>query len=492
MLRGWWSWIVTMCLLAAPGWAVPVHILTTGDMHGALKGSLMDGYQIGGAAAMMAAWKANEDYAPGKFLVLSAGDNIGYSPLSNALEGEPDVEVMNAMGFSASAVSMQEFAFGRGQLLRLGAQATFPFLAANLINTAGGPVEVAKPYVMIDIQGVKVAVIGLITQSLPASVNLGLMKIAPYEPALRMYTQEARIKGAQAVVVVSSLAYPDLLALAHAVADLHIPLMIGGFNHDVGQGIIPDTDTWAITDGLRWSTYGRIDLEVDADGARVTSIKQVSLAQRNATLDPAVEAIIDKNMQKLGPDYNKPVGIDTAGLWRSTTGLSFALATWRIADPNAEFAANNAGGMRQDLPAGPFTKADVINMLPFDDKLYRIAITGQQLIDLTSPHGDQIALCGLGVNDGKCTVLRSGEPLDLKKTYHLIVDDYLYINCDGMKKADAAPVIVFPDWRIPLYKWLTEHDTVKGHPVEKALTLTKIVKFNENGLIAEPPPTPVP
>lgn len=488
-MRRIWGWALMLCLVA-PGWAVPVRILTTGDMHGALKGSLMDGYQIGGAASMLAAWKAREDFAPGKYLVLSAGDNIGYSPLSNMLEGEPDIEVLNAMGFTASAVSMQEFAFGRGQFLRLGGQATFPFLAANLINTAGTPVEVAKPYIIVDAQGVKVAVIGLITPSLPPSVNLGLLKVIPPEPALRVATQEARLKGAQVVVVVSSLPPADLSTLARAVVDLRIPLMIGGFSHDVGGGSLADTDTWVIANGSRWSTYGRIDLDVDADGARVTSAKQVTLAQRNPALDPAITTIIDRHMAKLGPDYNKPLGASTTGLWRSTTGAAFALHGWLANDPNSEFAAINMGGMRQDLPAGAFTKADVINMLPFDDRLYRISITGQQLLELISPRGDQIGLCGLAVADGKFTVMRSGEALDPKKTYHLIVDDYLYNNCDSMKKADAAPVTIFPDWRLPLYKWLADHDTVKGRPVEKMMTLTKLVKYNENGLITEPPATP--
>jgi 2',3'-cyclic-nucleotide 2'-phosphodiesterase (5'-nucleotidase family) len=477
-----------MFLLLAPGWAAPVRILTTGDMHGALKGSLMDGYQIGGAASMLAAWKAREEYAPGKYLVLSAGDNIGYSPLSNALEGEPDIEVMNAMGFNASAISMTEFAFGRGQFLRLGGQATFPFLAANLINTAGTPVEVAKPYVILDVQGTKVAVIGLMTQNIPPTVNLGLLKVTPHEPALRFAAQEARLKGAQAIIVIGSLTFGELNTLAHAVPDLKIPLMIAGFSHEVCQTYLGDCNTWVISNGSRWASYGRIDLDVDADGARVTSIKQVQLEQRNATLDPAVQAIVDRNMQKLGPDYNKPIGASATGLYRSSSGLAFALTAWLAADPNAEFAATNTGGMRQDLPAGPFTKADVINMLPFDDKLYRINITGQQLIDLTAPNGDGIALVGLGVADGKFTCLRTGEPLDLRKTYRLLLVDYLYSKCDGMKKADAAPVTALPDWRHPLYKWLADHDTVKGRPVEKSLTLPKVVKYNEQGMIAEPPP----
>jgi 5'-nucleotidase/UDP-sugar diphosphatase len=478
-------WLLGLCMaLALCGHAVPVRILATGDMNGWLKGRPMDGFQIGGAAAMLAAWKQREEYAPGKYLVLSSGDNITGPALSNLLEGEPDIEVMNALGFQASALGNHEFDYGRGQLLRLAHQATFPFLAANLTNPDGTPAEMVKPYALIETQGVKVGVIGLVNRTLPSLVNIGILKVGPHVEALRRYVPEVRAKGAQVVIVISHIPMAELAALANAVPDLRIPLMLGGYSHELNQQCVADGSTWVMNNGDRWAAYGRIDLEVDLqDGsARVEGIKQVRLQQRPPTADSAVQAIIDRWQQRLGPDFTRPMGTTNAGLLRSTTACAFTLHAWLLADQVSDFAMVNMGGIRQDLAAGPFTKADVINMLPFDDKLYRVKMTGKQLMAFRGPKGDGVGISGLTLVDGKLMWTRANQPIDEKTVYKIITIDYLYNTSEDLRAADPNPAVVSPDWRIPLYKWLDEHQTSKTRPAEKEMALEKVLVVTEAGI----------
>ncbi|MHB9132411.1 MAG: bifunctional metallophosphatase/5'-nucleotidase [Armatimonadota bacterium] len=485
MSRLRYGWLLLFIMLSLPGMAVPVRILATGDMHGWLKGRPIEGYQIGGPGVMLASWKQREEYAPGKYLVVSCGDNVAGLPMSTLLEGEADIEVMKAMGYQASALGGQEFAFGRGQLLRLETQAGFPFLAANLQNPDGTIPEVAKPYAIIDTQGVKVAVVGLANRLLPTQANIGIIKVSPYAEALRKYVPEARAKGAQVVIVISSLPMAELVALARSAPELRIPVMLGGTTHEFNQQYVPDAGTWVMNNGEKWAAYGRIDLEVDPDGGvRVEGIKQVLLQQRVPAVDPAIQAIVERWQQRLGPDYTKAMGSSTTGLWRSTGACAFTLQCWLAADQIADFAMINTGGIRQDITAaGGFTKADIINALPFDDKLYRVKMTGQQLLNFRSPKGDGIAVSGLRLVGGKLIWARANQPIDEKATYKIILDDYLYNVSEDLKAADPAPVIVFPDWRIPLYRWLDEHVTTDQRPVEKAMLLDKVVKFGETGMI---------
>lgn len=472
-------------MLSLPVLAVPVRILATGDMHGYLKGRPIEGYQIGGPAMMLAYWKQREEYAPGKYLVVSCGDNVSGPAMSNLLEGEADMEVMKAMGFQATTLGSYDFSFGRGQLLRLETQAGFPYLAANMQNPDGSQPEVAKPYTIIDTQGVKVAVIGLANRTLPTLANIGIIKVGPYVEALRQYVPEARAKGAQMVIVISSLPMAELVVLARAVPELHIPLMLGGFSHEFDQQYVADAGTWVMNNGDKWAAYGRVDLEVDPDGGvRVDGIKQVLLQQRTPAVDPAIQAIVDRWQQRLGPDYTKAVGASTTGLWRSTSAYAFTLQCWLAADQIADFAMINTGGMRQDITAaGAFTKADIISALPFDDKLYRVKVTGQQLLNFRAPKGDGVAISGLRLVGGKVIWARANQPIDEKAIYKIIVVDYLYMNSDDLKAADPAPVTVFPDWRIPLYRWLDEHVTGDQRPVEKAMPLDKVIKYGETGMI---------
>ena len=48
--------------------------------------------------------------------------------------------------------------------------------------------------------------------------------------------------------------------------------------------------------------------------------------------------------------------------------------------PTADFAIQNAGGVRVDVPAGPYTIADAFTLLPFSNTLVTLQMTGQQII----------------------------------------------------------------------------------------------------------------
>jgi 2',3'-cyclic-nucleotide 2'-phosphodiesterase/3'-nucleotidase len=62
-------------------------------------------------------------------------------------------------------VGTHEFNYGLDTLNRWNSQLTFPLLSANTRTTAGG--EAFQPYVIKDVNGVKVGVLGLTTPAIP-------------------------------------------------------------------------------------------------------------------------------------------------------------------------------------------------------------------------------------------------------------------------------------------------------------------------------------
>lgn len=50
--------------------------------------------------------------------------------------------------------------------------------------------------------------------------------------------------------------------------------------------------------------------------------------------------------------------------------------------PTADFALQNGGGCRTDIPMGDFTFADAYTLLPFSNTLVTLELTGQQVIDV--------------------------------------------------------------------------------------------------------------
>src|SRR3972149_11171560 len=84
-------------------------VLYTNDEDG-----WMEGVAKGrGAANLLGLGREKEGYTPdGPYLILSGGDNWTGPAISTWFQGLGMVEVMNAMGYAASAIGNHEFDFG--------------------------------------------------------------------------------------------------------------------------------------------------------------------------------------------------------------------------------------------------------------------------------------------------------------------------------------------------------------------------------------------
>lgn len=106
---------------------------------------------------------------------LSAGDNIGASLFASAsANDQPTIDVLNALDLKASAVGNHEFDKGYSDLVNRvidnGANAKWKYLGAN-VYAKGTKNPVLPEYQILDVAGVKVGVIGAITQETPTLVS---------------------------------------------------------------------------------------------------------------------------------------------------------------------------------------------------------------------------------------------------------------------------------------------------------------------------------
>ncbi|MBR3491835.1 MAG: metallophosphoesterase, partial [Bacteroidales bacterium] len=137
---------------AAIAGEVEVNILSVNDMHAAID-------QFPKFAAMV-------DSLRGVYpdlLVFSAGDNRTGNPVNDQYDpvNYPMTALMNKVGFDACTVGNHEWDAGIAILNNDIKRADFPFLCANVIIPSTVDLDI-KPFVIIENQGVKLAVIGLI------------------------------------------------------------------------------------------------------------------------------------------------------------------------------------------------------------------------------------------------------------------------------------------------------------------------------------------
>jgi 5'-nucleotidase len=116
---------------------------------------------------------------------------------------------MNTAGFDAYALGNHDFDAGLGRLQEQIDAADFPYLGANLGNLEGNLTGIA-PYTVLDVAGVKVAMIGVTNPEAPTLVapgNTGTIDIT--DPAgAAMQAQEAARRGATVFVAFATSASP--------------------------------------------------------------------------------------------------------------------------------------------------------------------------------------------------------------------------------------------------------------------------------------------
>ena len=165
-------------------------------------------------------------------------------------------------------------------------------------------------------------------------------------------------------------------------------------------------------------------------------------------IDAEVDAIIQPYREKLQAVMNEEIGIaDTIidrGRPESPLGNLIADSILSYAkenlDPETQISLMNRGGIRlPELPAGPITVADIYQLVPFDNRIVILTLSGSQIESLLQSLADNQGEVLSGVvyqlqktdtSDGKTSwtaanIEIDGKPLAPEATYKLATLDYL-------------------------------------------------------------------
>ena len=224
-------------------------------------------------------------------LVLDAGDALFGQPASNASEGKALTEAMGLMKYNGMAIGERDMAHFASLLAR-SREAAFPFLSANLVYTSTGR-PVFTPYVVQDMGGHKVAVIGLspADESFKAQAPADVNATDPIEAA-RQYVAKARGEKVDAIIVLSHLGNALDRQLAAGVEG--ITAIIGGHSYELLQDPVVVGSTYIAQAGYNGEWLGALTLDLDSTGkATGAKVNVISLTDEYAS-DPELAALADK------------------------------------------------------------------------------------------------------------------------------------------------------------------------------------------------------
>jgi 5'-nucleotidase len=118
--------------------------------------------EVGGFARVVTKIKELQAEDPEHSIILHAGDAVQGTLYYTLYKGHADADVMNLVDFDAMAVGNHEFDDGDEFLAEFIDMLDFPVISANIIPAAGNVLEgKIKPYIIKEIEGEKVGIIGL-------------------------------------------------------------------------------------------------------------------------------------------------------------------------------------------------------------------------------------------------------------------------------------------------------------------------------------------
>lgn len=452
------------------GEVVNVTVVYTNDEHGWMAGE--DAGQ--GAAELAGLWQTYREN--GHLLVLSGGDNWTGPAISSWFDGEGMVEAMNAMGYAASAVGNHEFDFGLGTLAVRSGQADFPYLAANLRYQSDGsfPADLGvEPYTIIDVAGVQIGLIGLSNTGTPTLTNpdvVGDLEFGDYAAALREYVPQVREQGADVVMVPAHICRGELNRLAAEVQDLEITLFGGGHCHEQFSTI--SADAVLLGGGSNFRSYAYATLQVDIQSGEVLVLDHDVVNNAGGEPDAQVAEIVARWQAAADAEVEVVIGYLADEVpQRSDQMAALITEAWLWAYP-ADVAVTNWGGMRADLPAGELTLAELISVMPFNNILVDVSLTGEELAKVLAYGSYLPAIGGLHQEWGQWVLNSSAQPLDPQASYRVLFNDFMYAGGDGyemLARYDPDAYDTAIDWRQPVIDWIVAQESSIDQPLDEAI-----------------------
>ncbi len=365
------------------------------------EGNCFGGY--GRLATKIRSRRAELDEAGTPHVTLDAGDQFQGTLFYTTYKGQAEVEFMNMIGFDAMALGNHEFDDGPEVLADFVRVAEFPVISGNTRIGAEEPLaELIQPSVVLEVGGERIGVLSVLTPDTAVIASPGPNVTFDDEiEYLQQAVADMRADGVTKVLLLSHVGFVRDQEIAAAVDG--ISAIIGGHSHTLLSNTVEDAPSYAtmienpsgravpIVQAYAYSRYlGDLELEFDDEGYVVAATGDTALLDNTVEPDAEIEERIAALVGPIEEMKTTPVADLAAsidGSRESCRSMECEMGNTvsdaqlaRVADQGVTIALTNGGGLRASLPAGTVTVGDVLTVLPFQNTLATVNLTGATIV----------------------------------------------------------------------------------------------------------------
>lgn len=364
-------------------------ILHSNDLHGDFMAKEVDKELLGGIS-MLSGYINKVRREEENVLYTISGDMFRGSIIDSEYKGMSTIEIMNTLAPDVVTLGNHEIDYGLAHLLFIEKCAQFPIINANMYITTNG-VRLFKSHIIKEIGGMKILFIGLLTESVLHSTKQekiigSFVDIHEAASEVGRICDSYRTEDIDFTVLLTHIGFEEDKKLA-SVLDPRwgVDIIIGGHSHtllekpEVVKGI-PIVQAACGTNQI-----GRFDIIVDTDRNCIDHYdwRLIPIDDDYCPRDYDLEKVIEKYKTETDRKYKRIItrfaDKYTHPSREQETALGKLFADALKESLGVDIMMVGSGSIR-GTELGPIVLLeDLIQIFPYNDEVFRIAVTGSQL-----------------------------------------------------------------------------------------------------------------
>lgn len=403
-------WIfVQISLLPAQEREVKLKIIETSDVHGNYYPyDFIHRHEAAGSLARVHALvqKEREVYKDNLILldngdILQGQPTVYYYNYIDTVSPHLAAEMMNFMGYDAGNMGNHDVETGNAVFDRWSSDCRFPILGANIIETATGETHF-KPYEVLERDGVKVVVLGMITPAIPVWLSENLwrgLRFDDMEDTARKWMKIIREKENPDVVIGMFHAGQDALLMGgkyreNASADVarNVPgfdIVLMGHDHarECKKVVNVAGDSVLVIDpASNGIVVSNVDITLKLRDGKVVDKKVTGTLSETKDY-----GISEEFMQRFTPQYgavqnfvSKKIGsftesISTRPAYFGSSAFIDLIHTLQLAITGAEISLAAPLSYDTEIHQGDIFVNDMFNLYKYENMLYTMRLSGKEI-----------------------------------------------------------------------------------------------------------------